>query len=114
MQTASENLTYRSNPPTKIELAFIQFHLKNQHVYAALEELALRAQKAGVTKLGIGALAETLRYSAALQTKGDAYKLNNNFRALYARMLIRNHPELRGLIELRVRSSVSDSPYSNG
>src|SRR5690348_2845570 len=103
MQTATENLTYRSSPVTKIEQAFIEFHLKNRHVYTALEQLALNAHKAGVKKLGIGALVETLRYSAALQTKGDAYKINNNFRALYARMLLRNHPELRGVIELRVR-----------
>lgn len=104
-------MSYRSSPVTKLEQRFITFHLANRHVYGALEQLALRAHKAGVQKLGIGALVETLRYSASLQTAGDAYKVNNNHRSLYARMLIRNHPELRGLIELRVRRSTTDSPY---
>ena len=109
---AIADLLYRSNPETKIERQFREFHLKNRHVYAALEGLALNAHKAGVKRLGIGALVETLRYSAALQTRGSEYKINNNFRSLYARMLIRNRPELRDLLELRVRrSTLADSPY---
>jgi hypothetical protein len=93
-------------PLTKTERDFNDFHSQNPHVYTALEDLAVRASNAGVKRLGVGALVETLRYSASLQTQGDAYKINNNYRALYARLLILKRPELASLLETRVRRSV--------
>lgn len=99
---------FMAMPFGTIERRFNEFHKQNPHVYMALEDLALRAHAAGVKRLGIAALVETLRYSASLQTVGDAYKINNNFRSLYARLLIHQHPELRGLLNLRTRPS---SPY---
>lgn len=105
--TITDNLpSFLLSPVTDTERNFIKFHTANPHVYMALLALALRAYNAGVTKLGIGALVETLRYSASLQTQGDAYKINNNYRPLYARMLVENSPELANLLELRARRSV--------
>lgn len=95
-----------TQPLTKIERDFNKFHENNPHVYTALEDLAVRAMNAGVKRLGIGALVETLRYSASLQTQGDAYKINNNYRSLYARLLILKRPELASVVETRIRRSV--------
>ncbi len=83
-----------------LEQQFQQFHAKNPHVYEALRTRALRAKRKGF-RPGIGCLFEVLRWSYGLTTEGDDFKLNNNYRAFYARMLMDQEPELEGFFELR-------------
>lgn len=80
--------------------AFAEFHQANPHVYELLRTRALRAKQAGF-RPGIGCLFELLRYQMGLKTRGDDLKLNNNFRAHYARALMAREPELAGFFELR-------------
>jgi hypothetical protein len=81
---------------------FEQFHQDNLHVYSTLVRLAKQwVAHTGRGKLGIGALYERARWEIAIQTKDPDYRLNNNFRAFYARLMMHNEPELRGLFELR-------------
>lgn len=90
------------NPQTAIEQDFAEFHEENPQVLAELEERATRLLNRGVSRIGIALLFEAMRYSR-LETTGQDYKLNNNFRALYARLMVHRHPELRDVIELRER-----------
>lgn len=85
---------------------FEAWHALNPHVYVELRRLALDMVRRGSTRLSISMLTEVLRWSA-LQTRPDAqgYKINNDFRALFARMLSDNEPELAGRFELRARRS---------
>jgi hypothetical protein len=85
-----------------LEDQFTAFHAANPQVHAALRALALSMRRRGVRKAGIGQLFEVLRWQYALQTNGGDFKLNNNFRSFYARLLD-NEPELHGLFELRVQ-----------
>lgn len=83
---------------------FATFHTANPWVYDRLRELALAMRHAGVNHYGIGGLYETLRYEASLTSKSeDGFKLNNNYRALYARELARNEPELEHFFKFRLR-----------
>lgn len=83
-----------------IDAAFAAFHEANPQVYAELKMLAVRARRRGAHRIGIGMLFEVLRWRHTLRTEGDTYKLNNNYRSRYARML--NHePELAGCFETR-------------
>ena len=87
-----------------IAVNFASFHAANPWVYDRLRELALAMRRAGVNHYGIGGLYETLRYEASLTSKGDdGFKLNNNYRALYARELARNEPELEQFFKFRLR-----------
>lgn len=88
-----------SNP--SIKERFESFHDLNPHVYDALRELALRARGAGRTHYGIKSLFEVLRWSYLIQTQGDEFKLNNNYHAHYARLLMTEEPDLEGFFELR-------------
>ena len=81
---------------------FEKFHAVNPHVYENLRELALAARRAGQRRSGTKALFEILRY-ATLVTTGEVFKLNNNYTAIYARMLMKEEPELRGFFTLRER-----------
>lgn len=90
-------------PTTEIEQAFQRFHVDNPHVFQVLEREALRAQQAGVRRLGIAKLVEDVRHDAQLRTHSAAFKLNNNFRAPYARLLIHRHPQLAEILATRER-----------
>lgn len=87
-----------------IEAAFRAFHAANPHVYTTLVRLAREAKAAGRARIGIGIgmLWEVMRWHLYLETKGDEYQLNNNFRSRYARLLMEREAELAGLFETRV------------
>lgn len=86
--------------PKTIREAFEAFHKANPHVYRMLRDLALPHARRG-QKIGIGMLFEVLRWRYYLQTSGDDFKLNNNYRSHYARLLMENEPALRGAFETR-------------
>ena len=90
-------------PPTKdpLERAFLRFHSENPHIARLLAAKALKLRECGERRWGIGALFESLRYDLAVQTRGAAFKLNNNHRAFYVRLLEDRHPELQGFFSKR-------------
>jgi hypothetical protein len=89
------------SPEATIREAFLRFHYENPHVYVQLTELARQARAAGTKKIGIGMLFEVLRWRHTLSTAGDDFKLNNNYRSYYARMIMAKEPDLWGIFELR-------------
>lgn len=80
---------------------FAEFHRHNPQVYQALRRLALNLATSGRKRGSINQLFEVLRYEYALRTQGDEYKLNNNWRSRYARLLMESEPALRGWFETR-------------
>jgi hypothetical protein len=86
-----------------IEERFNSFHRANPQVYEALRELALHLAATGRRTFGMKALFEFLRFSYALQTSGDSYKINNSYAPFYARLLMRNEQALAGFFNLRTR-----------
>lgn len=90
-------------PMSPIEHAFADFHARNRHVYHAIEQAALEAHQKGVRRLGIAKLVEDIRHDAQLRTQHEDFKLNNNFRALYARLLIHRHAALADMLATRER-----------
>lgn len=86
---------------------FTAFHEANPHVAALLAEMALALKAQGRTRYGIKALIEALRFQYNVQTTGDEeFKLNNDFTAHYARLLMREYPALAGFFETReIRAS---------
>lgn len=90
-----------------LESRFREFHANNPHVYAELVKLARRARGRGVERIGIKMLWEVLRWQLQIETYhpgGDSFRLNNNFHSIYARLLMDENPELRGLFETRSRT----------
>jgi len=92
-----------------IEESFGLFHQANPHIYRLLRQMAMEYRRSGHSRCGMKMLWEALRYSSAVQTRGEPYKLNNNYTALYARLLMRQEPELAGFFELRERRSAGRS-----
>jgi len=85
-----------------IEEAFWQWHAANPHVYDRLVYLTRDLARRGRGRVGIGMLFEVLRWHH-LSTVGDAdgFKLNNNYRSYYARLIMAQEHDLDGVFELR-------------
>lgn len=89
------------NIPDHIDRRFLKFHQKNPHVYKNIVRLARQAKQRGNKKIGIGMIFEVLRWNHLLQTKGDKYKLSNDFRSRYARLIMEQEIDLAEIFELR-------------
>lgn len=101
---------FLTNPATELERRFAQFHYANPAVFAEIERKALSlADVEGRTRIGIAEIVEDIRYDVRFMTRPDQYpvhggkgfKLNNNFRAFYARLLIFRHSRLASVIGTR-------------
>lgn len=84
-----------------IEAEFRIFHRENPHVYEKLVELARQARTNGRQTLGIGMLFEVLRWEHLIYTTDPDFKLNNNYRSYYARLMMKNEPDLAGMFQTR-------------
>lgn len=85
-----------------IQSRFEQFCALNSWVLEALESLARSYQRRGWKHIGIGHLFEVVRYEHSRQTNSaDGFKLNNDFRSRYVRLIQQLRPELADLFETR-------------
>jgi len=76
-----------------IQEQFDEFHRLNPSVLANLETLTTDYLRRGRKRVGIGMLFEVLRWQHDLATRGDAFRLNNNYRSRYVRLMLARHPE---------------------
>lgn len=84
-----------------IRSRFRAFHAENPLVYHELVALAKDLRRRGHDRIGIGMLFEVLRWKRMLATRGDEFKLNNDYRSRYARLIMFREPDLRGIFETR-------------
>ena len=98
-------ISFEFSPQRKtIEERFEEFHRENPHIFDELLFMALRLRHRGRKRYGIATLFEVLRYKRDIESTGSSgFKLNNDFRALYARRLMDSEPKLRGFFETRRR-----------
>lgn len=83
--------------------AFEEFHHHNPKVYVVLVRLAREwTKRTGRRELGIKTLYERTRWEIALATSDPDFKLNNNYTAFYARLIMAQEPDLAGMFDLRV------------
>lgn len=94
-----------------IPARFRRFHAANPNVYEALVHLARQLQKRrNMSKIGIGMLYEVLRWNYYMTTDSeDDYKLSNDFRACYARKIMAEEPDLKGIFA--TKQSIADGNH---
>lgn len=98
---AGQIVVFRDDEHTLRE-SFRRFDRENPAVYRQLVVLAREWEATHPeSKCGIGMLFEVARWTIGLRTRGEPLKLNNNYRAFYARKLMREYPEFAGLFETR-------------
>ncbi|MGW1801670.1 hypothetical protein ACWCQN_38580 [Streptomyces sp. NPDC001984] len=89
------------HPGQSIQERFEAFNALNPWVLRHLEQLTADCVTKGFRRVGIGMLFELLRWRYGQATQGDAFRLNNNFRSRYVRLLIERHTEWAHLFETR-------------
>jgi hypothetical protein len=90
-------------PISKLERAFWVFHEENPRVYRLFVRLARQWRDVhGDGHLGIKMLFERARWEYLMETHDLlGFKLNNNYTAFYARIIMENEPDLAGVFHLR-------------
>lgn len=83
---------------------FREFHEANPEVYVRLVNLADKLRGRGRESYGMKSLFEVLRWHRAMETTGSDFKLNNNYTALYARLIMCNESRLQGFFRTRESS----------
>ena len=95
----------RSDDP--IEQAALVFHKRNPHVLQEIAKVCLGMKRLGWKQWSINAAFEVVRYNAAVRTDRRVYKLNNSYRAMYARWLMRDFAELKDFFVTRESARVA-------
>lgn len=87
----------------RITVAFQAFHREHPEVYDLVVQLTREAVRAGRQKVGMKMVWERARWDYYIRPSDDTFKLNNNYTALYARLIMKQEPDLKGVFELRAR-----------
>jgi hypothetical protein len=95
----------------RLEREFRQFHEANPQIFDRLVELARKAKFWGRRHYGIAALWEVMRWDffSKVNSPIDEFKLNNNHRAYYARLIMATCPDLDGFFHTRGDEPDADS-----
>lgn len=91
----------RPQSKDNIQVSFEKFHADNPQVYKLLAQFARQVKASGRTQYGIENLFARLRWHVEIETTGDQFKLNNNMRSRYARLIMEQEPDLKGFFTTR-------------
>lgn len=84
----------------KTKKDFKQFHAENPEIFTEFLALARKIKNTGRKKYSAEAILQVLRWHRDIQTTGEPYKISNNFRSMYARLLVYNYPEFQGFFTM--------------
>jgi hypothetical protein len=88
------------NPP--VFRRYDAWDKENPSFYPMFCRFAFRAIQSGKKRLSAALIFERIRWEMEIETQGgDDFKLNNNFRAIYARRFMFDYPNHDGLFEVR-------------
>lgn len=86
---------------SSLEARFGRFDASNPHVWALFVRFTLEVVRAGHRHYGAAAIFERIRWHMEIETSDPEFKLNNDYRAYYARKFMRQHPEHEGFFRVR-------------
>lgn len=107
MSTREIILTALAGVPSDTQEKFLTYHKCNLQVWEWFEKFALEAALSG-KRLGAKAVAERVRWEAAIERKDHEFKLNNNFVAYYARIFCAKYAAYKGYFEFRETSGLQN------
>ena len=79
---------------------FLSFHKENPKIYELFIKYAIEAKNAGRPRFSQVMIINRIRWYSVIETRGDDYKLNNDFIALYVRMFLSEYPHYGGFFKL--------------
>ncbi len=88
-------------PTNNLEKKFWEFHKDNPNFYVLFSRFTMDVVASKRERFGVSMIIERIRWYTAIETRNDAFKINNNFSAYYARLWMRDNPEHDGLFSTR-------------
>ena len=85
--TKTKKVAFLKGISPKVVEQFLNYHKENPNVYKLFTKYTSKLYESGITRYSSKAIFERIRWHIAIATKGDAYKMNNNYTSCYARML---------------------------
>lgn len=80
--------------------SFFSYHTENPQIFELFKHFAKEARQRWA-HFGAKAIIERMRWETNLNTHDGQFKLNNNFPACYARLLISEDPSFKDFFEIR-------------
>jgi len=80
---------------------FENFHENNPRVYELFILFTSRVIGRGFKHYSADAIVHRIRWETGVETRGDEFKLNNNYISAYARMFERDFPQYQGFFRKR-------------
>ena len=105
--TARESVQKRNTEPPDarndhIQARFETFHAKNPQVLERLVERARFLKRRGRQRIAVAEIWEWLRYEASKDVEsGERFRVSNDFRSRYSRLLLHDYPEFEGFLMIR-------------
>lgn len=85
----------------RIQADFERFHRDNPGVYRLFDRFTRRMIERGFEHGSTSLIAERIRWETAVETHGEPFKINNNYRSRYARLWERQNPDHAGFFRKR-------------
>ncbi len=96
----------------RLDRAFEAFHAENGHVYDELVKFARQLKARGHKHGSINMLFEVVRWHSFLQTNDPTYRLNNNLRSRYSRLIMKTEADLAGFFDVRELTAFDPDTYA--
>ena len=80
---------------------FFKFHAENPELFELYKKFSNDVLKSGRKRYGIASITERIRWHYAIETTGDDFKINNNHKSCYVRLLIFQDKRFEKLFQLR-------------
>ena len=80
---------------------FEKWDAMNPHFYTMFKKFTFEAINKGHTKLSAWLVSNRIRWETTIVTKGEPYKISNDFIALYARKFMKDYPEYEGFFRTK-------------
>lgn len=81
---------------------FERFHAENPRVYELFKRFTFQAIRRGFQHYSADGIGHQIRWHTGVITKGEEWKVNNNYISAYARMFEREHTEYQGFFRKRI------------
>lgn len=89
--------------------AYKEWDAANPHFYPLFVRFSRQLAARGYRNIGVALIFERIRWESMIRTtETDEYKLNNNFRSIYARRFMADYPELNGFFRTRKLLSIKE------
>ena len=89
---------------------FKKFHTENPTVYEEFSRLAHGMLYSGRKKYSVDALIHVIRWNIDIKTNGETFKIDNNIRSIYGRLLAFYEPEFVKFFNFHVKRTKIKPP----